>query len=59
METQPKPQMTDRHGRTVRVKKVPMSTGKKKFKSTKPYDPTKSPFETFQRSNGSGRVKSF
>lgn len=58
METQPKPQMLDRNGREVRVKKVPMSTGRKKFKSKKPFDTTVSPFEHFKSSSGS-RVKSF
>jgi hypothetical protein len=57
---QPKPQLLNRDGRPVRVQKIPMSTGKSKFKSGKKYDPRISVFEQFASSNSTkGGCKSF
>jgi hypothetical protein len=38
--------------KAVRVQKIPMSTGRSKFKSKKKFDSTLSPFEYFSVSNG-------
>jgi hypothetical protein len=48
-----------RDGKPVRVMKVPMSTGKSKFKSgATSADNAKSVFDRFARSNGSEKYKS-
>ena len=48
----------NRDGKPVRVMKIPMSTGKKKFKSgATSADNAKSVFDRFASSNGSGKYK--
>jgi uncharacterized protein YcgL (UPF0745 family) len=58
-KSSPQPQpLLNRFGEPVRVKRIPMSTGRKKFKHAKVEDNLRSPFERFE-SKGGSKVRSF
>lgn len=48
---------TNKDGNPVRIRRIPMSTGKKKFKKAKASENAKSPFDRFRETNG-GPIKS-